>query len=103
MRLQGQLNISIVLLQYQSTTNILTHNLTAKVSDFGASRSILTDEIGVTAHEAHGYLDPEYYYTNRLTKNTDFYSFGVILSELLTGVKAVFSFHSSESTSLAYC
>ncbi|OEL29725.1 Wall-associated receptor kinase 3 [Dichanthelium oligosanthes] len=96
-------SISVFHRDIKSANILLTDPLIAKVSDFGASRSISVDETGVhTAIQGtHGYLDPEYYYTSRFTEKSDVYSFGVILVELLTRITPIFSSRSSESMSLA--
>ena len=40
-----------------------------------------------------GYLDPEYLHTGPLTDRSDVDSFGVVLAELLTGMKPIFEGH----------
>ncbi|KAJ7538102.1 hypothetical protein O6H91_11G034100 [Diphasiastrum complanatum] len=75
----------------KSANILLDEKFIAKVADFGLSKLA---PVGERAHaDGHistqvkgtlGYLDPEYYMTQKLTEKSDVYSFGVVLLELIT-------------------
>ncbi|XP_071687789.1 uncharacterized protein [Rutidosis leptorrhynchoides] len=77
----------------KSANILLGNNWEAKIADFGLSKfysanqlrsTIVTNNIAGT----EVYLDPEYSRTGHLKKQSDIYSFGVVLFEILSGTLA---------------
>ncbi|VAH53120.1 unnamed protein product [Triticum turgidum subsp. durum] len=69
---------------------LLDDELRAKISDFGISRLVNTENTLYTLNVigSIGYMDPLFAQNSRLTAKSDVYSFGVVLLELITRKKA---------------
>ncbi|VAH53121.1 unnamed protein product [Triticum turgidum subsp. durum] len=69
---------------------LLDDGHSAKISDFGISRLINTENTLYTLNVigSIGYMDPLFAQSGRLTAKSDVYSFGVVLLELITRKKA---------------
>ncbi|XP_068637429.1 calcium/calmodulin-regulated receptor-like kinase 2 isoform X1 [Aristolochia californica] len=70
----------------KSANILLDQEMRAKVADFGLSKEEVFDGRNSGLKGTYGYMDPEYMSTNRFTKKSDIYSFGIILFELLSAI-----------------
>ncbi|CAI9786494.1 unnamed protein product [Fraxinus pennsylvanica] len=85
-------NPPVIYRDMKSSNILLDNDFNARLSDFGVSK---LGPIGENTHVStrvvgtYGYCAPEYVVSGKLTLNSDIYSFGVVLLELITGRKVI--------------
>ncbi|CAL5409753.1 unnamed protein product [Camellia sinensis] len=81
------------------TSNILLDkDMNPKISDFGLARTFLCTQESANTHRVvgtHGYMSPEYALGGIFSDKSDVFSFGVLLLEIICGIKNT-SFHYNE-------
>ncbi|KAL6335179.1 hypothetical protein AAG906_029407 [Vitis piasezkii] len=85
----------------KSTNILLNEKFQAKLADFGLSRAFPNEgstHVSTIVAGTRGYLDPEYYASNRLTEKSDVFSFGVVLLEIITSRSPVPGNHEETHT-----
>ncbi|GKV21904.1 hypothetical protein SLEP1_g31833 [Rubroshorea leprosula] len=82
----------VIYRDFKASNILLDGNYNAKISDFGLAK------LGPSAGESHvttrvmgtyGYAAPEYIATGHLYVKSDVYGFGVVLLEIMTGLRAL--------------
>ncbi|KAL1568167.1 non-specific serine/threonine protein kinase [Salvia divinorum] len=96
-------DVKVIYRDFKSSNILLDNSYHAKISDFGLAKTgPVADNTHVSTQVmgTYGYAAPEYVMTGHLTEKSDVYGFGVVLLEVLAGLRVIDKRRSSEQQNL---